>query len=341
MFLLFAFVSEIGYADDYEIIQVFKVGPCSGGTSIGPVKWSPDGTKISYFHESSLYISDTLGNNRKIRKLELPIQRYEWLSNYEIVIHLRDFTTKSGINKLIKLDINDSSVSVLEKYKRFFGGRYFSNPKSFNGPWKSAEGYLFYRTNVVHSTTKANARLYESEPAHLIKSSYAYESEAPPLNKLHTYIWGEDGIYKTCLDGRSKAKIGPKPYSHMMFSPMVNFDETFYIHGGTMYSFRDSMYIVLDTIDINPPENTAYCGIMYYSFNPQKSEVLFNILFCYDEEHEIYRMATFNYVSYEFKILDSEIGIIGCLHPSYSPDGTKISFISPEGIVHILYRKWK
>jgi hypothetical protein len=48
-------------------------------------------------------------------------------------------------------------------------------------------------------------------------------------------------------------------------------------------------------------------------------------------------IGTFDYITNQYSIIDSLIGIYGCTTPAYSPDGAKIAFMA-NCKAYIIYR---
>lgn len=69
------------FAADFEITKVIEVSPADSVPFMWPVKWSPDGTMISYFSKGYTMISDTLENTYQVRKVESLPRVYEWASD--------------------------------------------------------------------------------------------------------------------------------------------------------------------------------------------------------------------------------------------------------------------
>ncbi len=73
----------------FKVAKVIEVGPAAWVPFSGPLRWSPDGTKLAYFAHNYLMISDTLGNSRQVMKVDSGItpHRLEWVSNDEIAVN--------------------------------------------------------------------------------------------------------------------------------------------------------------------------------------------------------------------------------------------------------------
>jgi hypothetical protein len=342
------FLSLDGKTAEYEITKIIEVGPTDRAPTVWPLKWSPDGAQLAYFLNRSLYISDTLGNSREITHFELFPHRYEWLSDYEIIIHLQKYTVPQP-HKLVKVDVKTSQVSVLEEYTRRLGIRARNNPNSFAGPFLTVEGRLYYRTNVLRATVYDPAIQSEPMPVIFPESAYPRKTVAPAPEENHILSWGKDGLYMIKGDLSDSTEIAPKQ-RHPVKTPVANSkDQLYYMIHSKICNFKDTICISLDTF------LTRYAGVigydfLYYSFNPRDEEILFELI-CeknenlekgmpYDERksYEEFSMATFNYAANRLTVLDSLIDLQGCMTPTYAPDGLKIAFLH-GGNAHIMYRR--
>jgi len=73
---------------DFTVEEVVDVGPCYCGLT-RPAQWSPDGTRLAFFADGGLMISDTLGNSHQVREIEFAPHRFVWVSNDEIILFQR------------------------------------------------------------------------------------------------------------------------------------------------------------------------------------------------------------------------------------------------------------
>lgn len=336
--MLLLFISCYCFAKDYNINKVIEVGQSDLAPISSPLKWSPDGTKLAYFFNQSLYLSDTLGNSREITHFDLFAHRFEWLSDFEIVIHLQNYSSEPLFHKLIKVDINRIELSILRQFTRRRGVRLDNDLNSFMGPFLTVEGRLYYRTNVIRATILDSVKKREPRPIVFPESDYPTKLQNLASDKNHILSWGKDGLYMIKCDLSDSVRIAHKPYGYMPFPPTLSPDRSYYAQGGTILRVIDSTYIVMDTIVKQFPPNTGATDFMYVSFNPIESEVLFNLVFHDADNYEVHRVGTFDYVTNEFTIIDTLIGMEGCRSPAYAAGGKKIAFLH-DGKVHILYRE--
>jgi hypothetical protein len=109
--LLMVFPFDASFALDYVIKEVIEVGEAGFAPFVNPIIWSPDGTKIAFTKAGVIYFSDTLGNVQEVIKPEMPIHRWDWVSDNQIAVKMRAFTGK-GIN-------SDNRISTIDvKLKR-------------------------------------------------------------------------------------------------------------------------------------------------------------------------------------------------------------------------------
>lgn len=139
----------VGSAADLKSDRVVLVKSAGANPITGPLKWSPDGTKLAVFDQRTLLVSNTLGNSLRIAEFYMQVHRYEWLSNSEIILNLilRSYDSVghySRANRLLRVDITDGGIEVLEEYVTKP-----STPEPFDGPWLTHEGALYYRTNIA------------------------------------------------------------------------------------------------------------------------------------------------------------------------------------------------
>ena len=108
---------------DFRITEVVPVGPSYGGGLTEPAQWSPDGTKLAYFHEGHLMIADTLGNSRQAAEIDLPPHRFVWASNNEIILYQWKYLPRDTVDKrlttldrLISVNIETGAQTTLEVF---------------------------------------------------------------------------------------------------------------------------------------------------------------------------------------------------------------------------------
>jgi hypothetical protein len=317
---------------DYEIMKIVEIGPADWVPMQGPLKWSPDGSKLAFFHRGELSIADTTGKIRGIKKFDLVPHLFEWISNDEISIYLR---AKEGIgqNKLLLININSGQETDIVEFVR---KRFPENSDSitdFDGPLRTVEGNVFYR---IYRKNASAIKFIEGQS----KSG----GSAKALSENHFVRWGNDGLYMIKCDQSDSSRVARKPYEHMPLPPKMSSDRKYILMGGTMQRLVDSVYIVIDTIinNIDPITrlnvSRVFCGVIYESFNPNSPEVVFQVT-C-DDGHYILgeKLATYNYETYTYTDLEQFVKGKNPGAPSYSPDGRNIAYLA-EGRAFILMRR--
>ncbi|MEW6050378.1 MAG: hypothetical protein AB1644_04870 [Candidatus Zixiibacteriota bacterium] len=333
-FLAVLLLSEAGIS--YEITKVIEVGPANGLPVVRPLNWSPDGSQLAYFHNGSLRVSDTLGTSRVIVTLDIAPFRAEWLSGRELLIHTKkQLPGDTELNRIVCVEIDSSRTRTVREYKRTPGARPEDQPESFSGPFRSLEGVVFYRTNVIQATTRRHSR--DRERVVLETDVTKKGTDASALAENHFVDWGQDGLYKISCDLRDSVRLARAAAPNRVFPPTVDKPLTYYLDGGVLCRFADSTFIVLDTIPKEFPPLTGAVACMHGSFNPSAPEILFTLIFHDADEYEIFNVATFNYATNVLTVVDDLIDMHGCNSPTYAPDGMKIAFLC-SGKVIIVFR---
>ena len=319
-------------AIDWEITKIVEVGPARWTSGSRPLKFSPDGTLLAYFDKWNLVLSDTLGVTHVVSNLQMQPRKFEWLNNEELVVLLFERRGRSEYRRLIRIDISTGITEIIREHTRPPYGQQQTSP-FIKGPSLSIEGNLFFEEKWKGSISPI-----------LVQSAKAETTQQTAAAENHILRWGKDGLYSIRIDLADSVRLGPKPYSHIPFQPVHNTDLTWVMVGGTMMRLSDSSFVVLDTLPWVMPDSARFHEIADPSFNPHFPEVLFNH-YCCDERDdrvifELDALATFNYVTGEWTVIDELVGMANCSSPAYAPDGCKIAFLS-EGKLFILHREWK
>jgi hypothetical protein len=331
--LAFLSPGNTAHAASYEISKIIEIGPASWTPMTQPIKWSPDGTRLSYFKGRTLMMSDTLGNSREIENFTMYPHRYIWISDNELCIDFDEgFAADSSLHQLVRFDVKSGQKTAVEEYISY---KYYRDPtgtSGYHGPFLSLEGNPYYYYFTYTSRSKKTGVISENRSVMTGKSE--------DIGNDHVLWWGKDGLYRIRLDDTDSSRIGPTPSNHLDGTTIMSPDGSHVMHWGTMLRLADSTFIILDTIPFELPPHAAYCAFLFAFFNPKSTEVLFHLT-CDDvtgEQVVANRIGVFDYESYNLHIFDPPTGVKDATTPVYAPDGKKIAFLS-DGKAYIMYRK--
>jgi hypothetical protein len=315
---------------DYTIKEVIEVGEADFVPFLQPIIWSPDGSKLAFTKSGIVQISDTLGKVEEVIKLDMPIHRWDWVSDSEIAVFMRVFTGEAANteNRLSKINVNLKKEIHLHSYMTFYGYRQVEGYTICHGPFKSIEGNRYYFETIYTSNKSQKASNY--------KSFVSLESSR--LKSDHFLRWGENGLYMVNLDESDSTWLVSKPRQQMSPKPVISFNLEFALDDNLLFRLKDSTIISLDTVFAPYPPNTIGCGAVWSSFNPVAPEVLMTISCDDGESYLIHSIATLDCNTLELTVIDLLIGKTDCAGAVFSPDGRKIGFMS-DNKAYILTRE--
>jgi hypothetical protein len=338
------FLSD-GLAAGYKVTKVIEVGPAAWVPFTGPLRWSPDGTMLAHWANNYLKISDTLGNVRDVKAIDsgVMLRRYEWVSNDKIGVMLaKRFDLDSNFYTLMVIDINTGQDTVVEQYK--------VNPRKrvpdmagdvfYEGPFLTFEGNAYYlrKTCTGRLVNIPLGRIAET----IDEAKWLLPDKAPSLKENHIIRWGSDGLYLVSLDLSDSSKFAKKPNPEIPNPTAISWDRSHIINGGLIVRLADGAMVLLDTLPIQVPVEGSICGFVYVSFNPQSSEVLFQLTCDKGEMTVADRIGTFDYVTSEFTVYDPPAEAQHCVTPVYASDGRKIAFLDNDDYkAFIIFREEK
>lgn len=330
LLLLIMLISSHSRALDYEITSVIEVGEADFHPYLSPVIWSPDGTMLAFTKGGVIKISDTLGNVRDIIKLDMPIHRWDWVSDEQIAVYMRKFTGQgiSTIEHLSTIDINLKREAPVHHFNTFHGHREIDGFLTSTGPYKTVE-----RNNYYQQTT------YQGKGKKPVNKQLSFIPNKSESIKNDRFLrWSDSGLYLVRLDGTDSTWLAEKPRSHIVGPTYINNDLSLVLMRGLVIRLKDSTRITLrDKIGPLPPK-TVQCGFVWYSINPVLPEILLTISCDDGDNYIVNRVATFDLETNLINDLDSLTGISNSSAPVYSSDGIRISFFA-NGKVYILNRE--
>ena len=294
---------------------------------------SPNGLELAYFAHNHLMICDTLGHTRKVSKIDLGPRLFEWISDQEVAIKLAEILPGGNTRyPLTVIDVNTGQTRVIEEYFRH-RPPIKSGDIAIDGPLLTIEGNAYY---VVKNFTDG----FKQTPGRYVRASVDDPRLFNNGNKAENHIlrWTGTGLYKINLAGTDSTRLCDQPYPDMRKPTDISFDDSHIVNGGLIVRLTDHVNIVLDTIRYDERPSPAVCGFNPITFNPAGTELVFHIE-C-DDGHQVLAemIGTFDYSTFEFRILDRELGLTNCTTPAYAPDGRKIALLS-QGVLYIVYRE--
>ena len=111
-------INSLSFGDDDKDFRVIKIGGVDSFLIRSPLKWSPSGDKLVFVGRSQIIVADTSGNEIAAFKAELPLHRFEWLSDKEIVGFEDSRSRKVEHIRLVKYDIVTGESKVIQEFKK-------------------------------------------------------------------------------------------------------------------------------------------------------------------------------------------------------------------------------
>ena len=257
--------------------------------------------------------------------------RFEWLSSQEVLVYER---TKGDTisTRLVNYNVETGEQTVLMECAKRRGYPLEPGQSWIEGPYLTLEGNAYYY--IEKDGVKQ---------LHLVQSSLK-EKVLPENNHIYrrtgSYSPNTGGdVYVVRADLKDSVRAFERSYSDSVRSP----NRSHIITGGVITRLADSSLIIMDSLIGEYPEGTVQCGFIRTSLNPRAPEALFCVSCDDGQELDAYyvdRIGTFNYVTNEFTILDTLIGIDNGMAPTYAPDGKNIAFFA-NGKLYIIKREEK
>ena len=140
-------------AGGYKITKVIEVGPAAWVPFQGPLHWSPDGTMLAYFANNYLMISDTLGNTREVKKIDMYPHRCKWVSEDQIGVRLKKkISDDSTLLRLVVIDVGSGRERVVQECMRTSLSRFQAADPRHHIPdlMPGRSSYLLKRLRSTH-----------------------------------------------------------------------------------------------------------------------------------------------------------------------------------------------
>lgn len=322
LFIAFALIHSTAgstYAVEYSVTKLIEVDSTTEGGVGGTFRWSPDGNTLAFVMNSELWLTDTLGHARLVKKITQPPKLYEWISNDELAMHywIHPGGNKGADHRLTIIDIHSREETAIAEYHPTIG--YFGG-NQFRGPFLTHKGRAFfgmegYTDKVVGSRTIG--RHFFGEPLSAKDSS----------DDFIIHWLGTNKVYKLFLDGRDSAILCIKP-GFRGTKAVMSVDENRLILGQHIVELSSGEVTdIMQFAGPTPPD--AYgCMAYYSSFNPEYPEVVF-IRECESSESIVFeKVGVFNYATNDYFVLDSLVELENCMVPIYHQNGDMITFRS-------------
>jgi hypothetical protein len=297
---------------------------------------------LAYFANNYLMVSDTLGNTRQVTAIgELSPMRAEWVSNREFAANIAD--RKRSDSELYRLVVYDVSTGAETIVREGWRTRWSLLPghTGFDGPYATMEGNAYYEDVVITGQE-------EGELKERLKSTVINRTKVPlssvkgvveALANNHIQVWAENGLFSVDWTGRDSVQLSSEDASGALkYGIAASSDRTLVFRRGRFIN-----RITLDTVDVRQyvgerPSGTDLCDFIDISFNPHEQELLF-MHFCEGGDTLVIdRIATFDYSTMKYTLLDTVTGIEGGQSPVYAPNGRMISFFA-HGKGYIIWRE--
>jgi dipeptidyl aminopeptidase/acylaminoacyl peptidase len=321
----------------YRVTKVIEVGPAISFFAGGALKWSPDGTKLAYFANGYLFVSDTLGISQQVASIPQPMypRGAEWVSDSELAVDLRAFQQPdSSLCQLTVYDIETGHSRVVEQFWRT---RWTMMPghTSYSGPFLTNEGRAYYTRMVVTGLEEGDQEeirrscVFTRTRVPLVPSGVLAKAAMPDIESSKIQVWGDDGLYLVDWSGSDSTLLSKQEHSSVAeIRTAVSSDGSLVFNHGMLLRTNPP-----DTIDIREyagplPPKTLSCGFLDVSFNPRTQELLFEHYCEGEEPYEVSRVATFDVPTRTFALLDTLTGLDSCVFPVYASNGRMIAVLS-------------
>ena len=256
---------------DYEVI---KVGGEEGIHGAGVFRWSPDGTKLGFFQETTFCYSDTLGNVTKVGEILYNWFKFEWVDNESIVIYnvdragnFREFRKGKPEHGLIQHLKLDSTITTIAEETITYPEDKTLNflQKGYNGTLYLCKGGLMARDGFTILP------LYDS-PEKMTKAE-------------NDFVLGvnEQGIFKINLANGDSTLIMTNTKGYTKYQPyirpLMNYNQDLLLldRGSlVLLNLKDSSEVILDELIGKEQGVNVFCDFARFSFCGTGNTIVFH-----------------------------------------------------------------
>ena len=221
-------------ATGFQITSVRKLGDATWTIAPGLVKFSPNGYLISYYHNSSIVISDTAGVIFGEFALIGKMLKYEWLSDSQLVVMESEHSrTLRPIRRLALLDLPTNTRSVAREYIRHDDSP-LQKSMAFEDLFRSASGSVFTRSVSDGNLLKIDEHGIDIRPV----SRRGIDNRDTDME----LFWGSGGLFKREVGGIDSMWVGPRPVHPGVFLRKPSWDPRIQIRDCRRNAFKPRRY---------------------------------------------------------------------------------------------------
>jgi hypothetical protein len=278
-----------------------------------------------------LLVADTMGESRMIVQFRSFPQKFEWVSDTELLVGLIKDSAGRRCQLISCVNLGSGTVDTMERIERALrGSTTGDNTEEIDGPRLTAAGRVYYT-----KTTGGKSRVVVPR-----SNSKSHIATALSDDRILRWDFRSDGLYeiKVNLSDSIKLMDRPQPKGVWMLPPVMNANGTVIAYYNEIRSLSDAWSLSLPTLLDSLPAGADACGFSDPSFDPVNDAESIWELSC-DDGHRIIaqHVVLINIRNNAIIFLDDLTGLQGCQAPRYSPDGSKLSLIT-SGRVYIICR---
>ena len=312
------------YAEDsFQVERMIRIGRSRSITSDWSVSWSPDGTKIAYFDNSTLIIADTTGHLRSSVTLDGEPKGARWIGNSGIVTEVyydQDATPVGNRIRMVFVSMKDDSARVIRE--GFFRLPPFDS--SYHCPWASS-GISDEGTFYIEYFNTDTLRRVVFDPI-----SGSTTSATQMLRSNHYVRISRYGIFLCSLDDLDSSRISRVVRSSIF--QRLDPNRQFLLCDDKLIRLADDSELDLSRVVRPLLANTKLCETRWGDFNPKGHEILGSINCRLADWNMDDQLVLVNYVQLKIVRLDPLIGLTNCKVATFSPDGKMIALWANDSV---------